>query len=308
MRFGSALGFGVLAGMASIPACTPLTFRPASPRRVEGDGVVVEIRRAALRPFVVDVDVAGASPAVDGAWVSRIAAPEGTACARNLAARSIEKVGSTAAGGSFKVHFDQTVLAALDGSSTLELRVAADGDHVRCIAVPLSGTEPSLRWILEPWGSNRPFAGRGIGVWFPVGSHRTSTGTDLMLLRLGRWWGPLRLGGGVGLGFFGFARRDRALVIPTALTAEAFPVVAGHFALGVGASYALRPSWFVNDSSRGFELVHGPVGSIQLAYIPRTLVGFLEGPRAGTIGLAFSVGRWLPDGGATVLAISLSMN
>jgi hypothetical protein len=123
MRFGSALGVGLLAGMASIPACTPLTFQPASPRRVEGDGVVVEIRRAALRPFVVDVDVAGASPAVDGAWVSRIAAPEGAPCARNLVARSIDKVGSTAAGGSFKVHFDQTVLAALDGSSTLELRV-----------------------------------------------------------------------------------------------------------------------------------------------------------------------------------------
>jgi hypothetical protein len=97
-------------------------------------------------------------------------------------------------------------------------------------------------------------------------------------------------------------------VVPMALAAEAFPVVAGRFALGLGASYALRPSWFRNDSSRGFELVHGPVAAVQLAYLPAALRGFMEGPQSGTVGLAFSVGRWVPDGGATVLGVSFTIN
>jgi len=294
----------------TVLACTPSSFRPASPRRAQDDRLVIDLQRADLRHLVFDVEISGASPAeVEGAWVSQVAAADGAPCARHLAAREIEKVGWSSAGSRLKVHFDSTLLDVLRRPSTLELRVAEE-NRVHCIALPLTGPDPDLRWTLEPTGRNRPFVGRGIGVWFPVGSHGHSAETDLTLLRLGWWGGPVRLGGGAGFGFTCCARggRNAAVVIPTALAAEVFPVVAGRFAIGLGASYAIRPSWFGNDSSRGFELVHGPVGSLEFEYLPHSLPGFLEGPKSGTLGLALSVGRWLPNPGATVLAVSLSMN
>ncbi len=120
----------------------------------------------------------------------------------------------------------------------------------------------------------------------------------------------MRFSAGAGVGLTCCAHDDpnAAFAIPIAPGAEVFPVVAGRFALGVGASYAVRPSWFFNDGSRGFDLVHGPVGTVEFSYLPYRLPGFLEGPRSGTVGLGLSIGRWLPDGGATVLGASLSIN
>ena len=85
---------------------------------------------------------------------------------------------------------------------------------------------------------------------------------------------------------------------------EGFPIQRGRLAVGLGASYEVRPTW----ASGGVELIHGPVGSVELAYVPTRFPGFMEGPKAGTFGLAVSLGRWLPNGGATVMMISLKHN
>jgi hypothetical protein len=176
--------------------------------------------------------------------------------------------------------------------------------------VLVSGPAPEMSWVLQPWGRDRPFSGRSISVWFPVSSDRYLAGTELTLLRIGRWWGPARISAEAGLGYTCCRRDDKnaMFVLPTALGVEAFPIASRRFALGVGASYELRPSWFLNDNARGFDLIHGPAASIELAYVPPPLVGFIEGPRSGTLGVSFSVGRWLPDGGVTVFVVSLSMN
>jgi hypothetical protein len=303
----------LVAGVTA--ACTAPTFRPVSPRRAEAAGqAVVEIVRADLRRFIVEVEVRGnaAPPRIEAAWVTPVGTgtPEGSPCARRLAALSVEAAAPSGPGPTFAVRFDRRLLDALDGRSNLELRVVgADGDG-RCVSLPLSGPDPDLRWSLEPWHENRPFVGHSITLWFPVAAPRYEGGVDLTLLRIGRWWGPARLGASAGVGLTCCAHDDpnAAFAIPLAAGAEVFPVVLGRVALGLGASYELRPSWFTKDSSRGFDLVHGPVGSVQIAYLPRPLRGFLEGPRSGTIGLSFSVGRWLPDGGATVLGASLSVN
>src|SRR5262249_50698441 len=143
---------------------------------------------------------------------------------------------------------------------------------------PLSGSDPGLRWTFEPWGDNRPFVGRAVGYWFPVGdgANRYASGLDLTLLRIGRWIGPLRLGGelGFGLTFTAHGNPNAMYEIPASLFAEGSPIVAGRFAVGVGAAYQVRPSWFDNDSNRGFELVHGPAASVELAYLPHRPLGF----------------------------------
>ena len=312
MRAGSSLALVVAVGMMSgMGACTTPTFRPLHPHRAEADGRVVEIARANLRRFVVEVDVHGPAPSVlDGAWVWTVGAIDGVPCGRRLAASSVAPAAAAGSEQAFAAQFNRTLLDRLEGPSSLEVRLRGAGGEARCVSLPLSGPEPELRWTLDPWGENRPFVGKTVTLWFPLGATRYSSGADLLVLRLGRWWGPVRLGAGTGVGFTCCARNDpnAAFTIPITAGAEIFPVVSGHFALGLDASYALRPSWFDNDSSRDFRLIHGPVGSLELAYIPHPLKWFLEGPRSGTIGLSVSVGRWLPDGGATVLGASLSIN
>jgi hypothetical protein len=312
MRARSSSALAVALGMISgVGACTPPTFRPLHPRRVEADGQVVEIARTDLRRSVVEVDVRGPAPSgLDGAWVWTVGAIDGAPCGRRLAASSVAPTSAAGSQQAFAAQFDRTLLDRLEGPSTLEVRVKGAGGDARCVSLPLSGPEPELRWTLDPWGENRPFVGKTVTLWFPLGATRYASGADLLVVRLGRWWGPVRLGAGTGVGFTCCARDDpnAAFTIPVTAGAEIFPVVSGHFALGLDASYAVRPSWFDNDSSRGFRLIHGPVGSLELAYIPHPLNWFLEGPRSGTIGLSFSVGRWLPDGGVTVLGASLSIN
>jgi hypothetical protein len=312
MRTSLSSALVVAAGATwGTAACTAPTFRPVNPRRAEADGRMVEIVQADLRRFVVEVEVGAiaAPPRVEGAWVSAVGAPDGSPCARRMAAVSVEATTGTGSERTFTARFDRGLLDALEGRSNLELRVVEADGGARCVSLPLSGPDPDLRWALEPWGENRPFVGHAIALWFPVGGSRYSGGVDLMPLGIGRWWGPVRLGAAAGVGFTCCAHDDpnAAFAVPIAAGAEVFPLVVGQVALGLGASYTVRPSWF-NDSGRGFEVVHGPVGSLQVAYLPHPLSGFLEGPRSGTVGLSFSVGRWLPDGGATVLGASLSIN
>lgn len=313
MRGWSSSAWVVAAGVISgVGACTAPTFRPLHPRRAEADGRQVEIAGADLRRFVVEIDVRGGTAPVrlEGAWVWTVGAVDGAPCARRFAARSVAPAPAAGPDRAFDARFDRALLDLLEGPSSLEVRVASGEGNARCLSLPLSGPDPELAWTLDPWGENRPFVGHAVTLWFPVNTSRYSGGANLVLLRLGRWWGPVRFGAGAGLGLTccGHDDPNAAFAIPVAVGAEVFPLVAGRVALGLGASYQVRPSWFFNDSSRGFELVHGPVGSVELAYLPHPLRGFLEGPRSGTIGLSFSVGRWLPDGGATVLGASLSIN
>jgi hypothetical protein len=316
MRVPSVQGVGVVAITlaSSMLGCTQSFFRPSIPRRTEAGGSRAEIQRADLRQTSIDVDIAGTGAApvtVEGAWVESAAAPAAE-CTGPLAARRIEKLASTGPSTGYRIVFDDGLRDALEHPSRLSLRVAAEGSAAHCLSLPLSGSDPELRWTFEPYGENRPFIGRGLGVWFPIGGgrNRYSAGIEPIMLRAGRWLGPFRLGVQAGFGLTWHLQSDPNAMyeIPTALFAEAFPIVAGRFVVGVEASYALRPSWFTNDSSRGFELVHGPGGSIELGYLPSRPLGFLEGPRYGTIGLSFSASRWLSDGGATVLAISFGMN
>jgi hypothetical protein len=303
----------VVAGAISgVGACTAPAFRPLHPRRADADGQQVEIARADLRHFVVEVDVRGgtAGARLEGASVSAVGAVDGAPCARGLAARSVAPVPSSGPDQAFDVQFDRALLDLLEGPSNLEVRVASGEGGARCVSLPLSGSDPRLAWTLQPWGENRPFVGHAVTLWFPISTGRYSDSADLVLLRLGRWWGPVRLGTGAGVGLTccGHDDPNAAFAIPVTVGAEIFPLVGRRVVLGLGGSYEMRPSWFFNDAGRGFELVHGPVGSVELAYLPHQLRGFLTGPRSGTVGLTFSVGRWLPDGGATVLGASLTIN
>ncbi len=126
-------------------------------------------------------------------------------------------------------------------------------------------------------------------------------------MRLGRWWGPLRLGAGAGLGFsWGTPTNPPgSLVFPLPVTAETFPLVGKHYALGFAASYDVRPGY---GHQGGWELVTGPSASVELVRLPVDLPGFISGPRGGTVGLALSFARWLPNGGANVIGVALVLN
>lgn len=315
MHLPAGFGLGVTLALAiavAAPGCTPVTFRPTMPRRSKSDGVRVELERADLRRFTLDVNTTSPTPlVVQGAWIAATNEPEGGPCARPLAALSVESLASVGSTATFRARFSRVLLDALAEQTNLEVRVVGkETSEAQCIALPLSGQGPSLHWTLEPWGRNRPFVGRSIDLWFPVESRRYSAGVEVMLLRLGRWWGPARFAASLGAGSTCCSHGDpnQMFTIPGALSAEVFPIVGNRFALGVSGGYQVRPSWFGNDNSRGFQLIHGPVGNVELGYLPVKLPGFAEGPGAGTIGLGVSVGRWLPDGGATVFLASLSMN
>ena len=117
----------------------------------------------------------------------------------------------------------------------------------------------------------------------------------------------MRIGAGAGIGFGGGASADPhgAYGIPTTISAEAFPLEGRRFALGLVATYDVRPT-FLHDG--GFQLVHGPSAGVELVNLPVALPGFLKGPRAATVGLAATAGRWLPYGGATVLGFAINLN
>jgi hypothetical protein len=289
---------------ASALSCATPAFRPAEPRRVEAGGERVELVRTDLRAQTVYLDLEGASPAVvEGAWIADLATKDGAACARRLAAKKIERGTSATEGKEVALKFDRALVDVLEHPTNLELRLSSNGAPAECVALPFSGTDE--RWIYEPWGNNPLFAGRDITFWFPLGSGRYSSGIDFILLRFGRWWGPVKLGVGAGFSFTCCDQNDKTeFVLPTEALIEGFPIQHGRLAVGLGASYEVRPTW----ASGGVELIHGPVGSVELAYAPRRFLGFIEGPKAGTFGLAVSLGRWLPNGGATVMMISLKHN
>src|SRR5579863_7910990 len=115
---GSLSSALVLAGVVGwvAPACTAPTFRPVSARRAEADGQVVELVRADLRQFVIDVDVRGgaAAPRVDGAWVGSDGGADGAPCARRLAALSVAVAAGSGAERTFALRFDRALLDALD--------------------------------------------------------------------------------------------------------------------------------------------------------------------------------------------------
>lgn len=293
-----------LVALAPVLACVTPTFRPIQPRRSEAAAVTVSLTRANLRTMTVDLEVAGGShPVLDGAWVVDRAASGEKTCERGLAAATIEKTASSVDAGAFRARFPRSLIDALERPTNLEVRVTSDGAPPTCLALPMGGESPDDQWTVEPAGRERWFAGRDIDGWFSVSGGRSWWGVDWLPLRVGRRWGPIRLSGGAGLGS-AYSPDQIGFVIPTALTADAFPIVKGRLGLGFGASYDLRPTWTTGN----FELVHGPVGSVELAYVAPPLPGFLEGTRVGIFGLAFSVGRWFPDGGATVMILSLKIN
>lgn len=186
--------------------------------------------------------------------------------------------------------------------------MVAPGEPPRCVSLPISGDAPDLSWRLERWGEDPLFSGRAVKFWFPVGpSDGYHLDTDLILVRLGRWWGPLRLGAGAGIGFsWGTPTNPPgSLVFPVPLTAETFPLVGKHYALGFAASYDVRPGY---GHQGGWELVTGPSASVELVRLPVDLPGFIWGPRGGTVGLALSFARWLPNGGANVIGAALVLN
>jgi hypothetical protein len=280
-------------------------FRPDHPLRGSDGPTTVEVQKATFRDSTVEVDLRDARPtaALDGAWLFATASPDGAPCARKGAARTIAPGQRSPDGARYAAHF-KSLSDLLDAPATLEVRVSAAGEAPRCLSIPFSGETPDLAWTLEPWHDDRVFAGRGVKFWAP---DRYGFAVDWTLLRLGRWWGPARFGAGTGLGFaWGSPQHPGdALVFPFALTAETFPLVWRRSALGLIASYDLRPSY---GHQPGFELIHGPSAGVELAGLPVDLPGFIRGPRGGTLSLQFLFGRWLPNGGSNVFSVALMLN
>jgi hypothetical protein len=317
-----ALAMALLVS-APLLGCGPY-FRPNHPLRASSGSTTVDVRQINFRTSDLEVALSDSRPGatIDGAWITATQAPDGVPCGRKAAAKAVHVNGSSASGVTYAARFDRAKLGTfgaidpgdsrladlLQNPSTLEVRVVGDGEPARCLSLPISGDAPEVGWTLVPWGKNPLFAGQALKSWFPVGTSRSATfATDWIPLRLGRWWGPVRIGAGVGLGFaWGSSPNPNgAIVIPGAISAETFPLVGRRFALGLVAAYDLRPTFF---RTTGFELIHGPSAGLELAFLPVALPGFLKGPQAGTIGLAATIGRWLPDGGATVIGVGLTMN
>ena len=308
---------------APLLGCGPY-FRPNDPLRASSGSTTVEVRQINFRTSDLEVALSDSRPGatIDGAWIIATQSPDGIPCGRKAAAKRVQVNGSSATGMTYQARFDRTKLGTfvaidpgdsrladlLQSPSTLEVRVVRDGEPARCLSLPISGDAPEVAWTLVPWGNNPLFAGQELKSWFPIGSSRYATfTTDWIPLRLGRWGGPVRIGAGVGLGFAWASspNPNGAIVIPGSISAETFPLVGRRFALGLVTAYDVRPTFF---HTTGFELIHGPSAGVELAFLPVALPGFLKGPRAGTIGLAATVGRWLPDGGSTVIGVALTMN
>lgn len=215
-------GRAIVALLLAAPAlgCAAFEFRPNQPLQASDGPSTIEIERILLRTSDVDVTLRDQRPGarLDGVWIVPTDTAGGSPCMRGVAAKSIDAGGN--AGPTHEARFQSklsTVLQpeALDiGArfakladllqvpSTLEARVVAPGEPPRCVSLPISGETPELAWRLEKWGANPPFSGRAIKFWFPVGGDgRYHFASDWILVRLGRWWGPVRLGAGVGLGF-----------------------------------------------------------------------------------------------------------
>ena len=308
---------------APLLGCGPY-FRPNHPLRASIGPATADVRQINFRTSDLEVVLSDPRPGatIDGAWIAATQSPDGVPCGRKAAAKTIRVMGSSGSSVTYVARFDRTKLGTfvvvdpgdsrladlLQTSSTLEVRVVNRDEPPRCLSIPISSDAPALRWTLEPWGENPLFFGMGLKFWFPVGSPSYTTfAADWIPLRLGRWWGPVRLGAEIGLGFAwgSSANPHGAFVIPGAISAEAFPLVGRHLALGLVVGYDLRPTFFHNT---GFELIHGPSAGVELVNLPVALPGFLTGPRAGTVGLTATVARWLPAGGATVIGVALSVN
>ncbi|HEY6476426.1 MAG TPA: hypothetical protein VI456_07565, partial [Polyangia bacterium] len=274
-------------------------FRPDRPLRGSDGATTVDVRRVDFRSQDVEVALSGGPPsaALDGVWLFASGTPDGAPCARSATARSIQSSGASGAGAIYTAHFKLRLADLLQVPSTLEVRVAGDGATPRCLTLPFSGETPDLKWSWERWGDDPPFVNRAFRLWFPINSSdRYAFSADVMLFGIGRWWGPLRAGVNTGLGtsWSTAGHPNGAYAVPVSLSVQGFPLVRRHFALVLGASYDLRPTY---AKEAGWELVHGPSAHVELASLPVRLPGFVTGPRAGMLGLDLSYARWLPNGG-----------
>ncbi|HEY4395517.1 MAG TPA: hypothetical protein VGP64_15710 [Polyangia bacterium] len=283
-------------------------FVPDHPLRGVDSATTVEVRRVDFRKQDVEVALSGGSPSatVDGAWLFASGAPDGAPCARLAAASSIQPTGADGGGAIYTARFKLHLAEVLQVPSTLEVRV--DGAAPRCLTIPFSGETAELKWSWQQWGDDPPFVNRAFRLWLPVNANnRYALSSDVMLFGIGRWWWPLRAGvnTGVGTNWATLGHPNGAYAVPVSLSVQGFPLVRREFALVLGASYELRPNY---ASEAGWELVHGPAAHIELARLPVHVPGFATGPRAGMIGLDFSYARWLPNGGANVVGVALSLN
>jgi hypothetical protein len=159
---------------APLLGCGPY-FRPNYPLRVSSGPTTVDVRKIDLRTSDLEVTLSDPRPGatIGGAWIVATDAPDGTPCGRKAAAKTIRMSERSDIGATYVARFDRARLGSLilndpvesrlvdllQKPSTLEVRVARDGEPARCLSLPISGDAPELGWRLEPWRENPRFAG-----------------------------------------------------------------------------------------------------------------------------------------------------
>jgi hypothetical protein len=141
--------------------------------------------------------------------------------------------------------------------ANVDLRVVSPGEAARCVRVPLPA--------LTSWRRAGPWSWGG-----RVALEAPEIPASSVVARVGRWWGPLRLGAELGVSVRPCNACLSALYLglPVALTAEVTRALRWGAALGVEVAYTARPLRGVGDGDR--YLLLGPRVTLRLgAAAPR---------------------------------------
>jgi hypothetical protein len=160
---------------------------------------------------------------------------------------------------------DNVVADAPPPPANVDLRVDAPHEAARCVRVALPAPTRWRRAGGWSWGGR-------------VAVEAPQLPASSVVARVGRWWGPLRLGAELGVSLRPCDACLSALYLglPTALTAEVTRALRWGAALGVEVAYTARPVRGVGDGDR--YLLLGPRVTLRLGGAAPRVDGLPGGP------------------------------
>jgi hypothetical protein len=291
----------------SLAGCDARLYRPAVPRTNDADGLRVEIVSIrTIPPLTVELRVDGA----EGTKMRHalLAPAKAEVCHEGVRPSGIVVDGKQPWLRPIEIEGKHDVRLTFPAGASNDLLaeptvidiVFASNDGERCVRMALTGPD-ELRFTT----TFRGYASSGLRVEIPAKSVGGVGAGWTHALGFGGYAGPLRLGADVGIGTAA-CTHDCAgstigfLWLPTAVTASAFVIDRGDFALQLGAGYRL---YFADvgsgDRSRSLT-IHAPEARITLGSTLWQGPGLPSGARvaAGGLDLFFSNWRWSGPAGA----------
>ena len=308
-----AFGFASFLAIAGVACTSQRPYRPISPaaHHAETQGLDAQIVEVWWAGFHVVMQVRGGD---DARIVRGLLAPVASRpCEEGLRDRGFFVDGKAqwlrpvSVAGEHRIILTFPALGASDllaQDPVVDLLVLGKDDSPEhCLRLPLSSKAPELAWQ-RPFRWSGDLAARGTFSSHPLGSVDGGWSVDF---GIGRFIGPLRIRGEIGLGSAdcsGYCPPEPNgghgfWLIPVGAAVDGYLFETSGFGLAAEVGYRQFFATRVNpDNSTRWESSGGPTGTLRFDLTPSPLPGWPGGGRQGSFGIEVTAGPSMRSDGS----------